>query len=77
MDTQKVAAGGKTTCLRTSENSGDGLPQRMGVWLVLIVYVDDLTLSGPVELHAPFWHSVRLEPEVFVQGGEEGCRVFA
>ena len=27
--------------------------------LALNVYVNDLTLSGPVELHAPFWHSLR------------------
>ena len=47
--------------------------------LVLNVYVDDLTLSGPVELHAPFWHKVRclvkLDPEVFVQAGTKGCRI--
>ena len=47
--------------------------------LVLNVYVDDLTLSGPVELHSQFWHKLRglvkLEPEVFVQGGSNGCRI--
>ena len=47
--------------------------------LVLNVYVDDLTLSGPVELHSQFWHKLRslvkLEPEVFVQGGANGCRI--
>ena len=47
--------------------------------LVLNVYVDDLTLSGPVELHSQFWHRLRalvkLEPEVFVQSGSNGCRI--
>ena len=47
--------------------------------LVLNIYVDDLTLSGPVELHAPFWHKLRslvkLDPEVFVKAGSEGCRI--
>ena len=47
--------------------------------LILNVYVDDLTLSGPVDLHAPFWHSLRqlvkLDPEVFVASGKEGCRI--
>ena len=46
---------------------------------MLNVCVDDLTLSGPVELHAPFWHSLRnlvnLEPEAFIGSGKEGCRI--
>ena len=52
---------------------------RGGRTLVLNVYVDDLTLSGPTELHAPFWtqlrKSVKLDPEVFIQGGREACRI--
>ena len=47
--------------------------------LVLNAYVDDLTLSGPVELRAPFWHKLRslvkLDPEVFVKAGSKGCRI--
>ena len=47
--------------------------------LVLNVYVDDLTLSGPVELHASFWNKLRglvkLDPEIFVKAGAEGCRI--
>ena len=52
---------------------------RGGRTLVLNVCVDDLTLSGPTELHAPFWtqlrKSVKFDPEVFIQGGKEGCRI--
>ena len=46
---------------------------------MLNVYVDDLTLSGPTELHQQFWHALRtrvkLDPEVYVGPGEEGCRI--
>ena len=50
-----------------------------GKTLILNIYVDDLTLSGPAELHQQFWHSLRarvkLDPEVYVESGDKGCRI--
>ncbi|CAE7871414.1 unnamed protein product, partial [Symbiodinium necroappetens] len=50
-----------------------------GKTLILNVYVDDLTLSGPTELHQQFWHELRsrvkLDPEVYVESGDKGCRI--
>ena len=45
--------------------------------LILIIYVDDLSLSGLTKLHAPFWQELRarvkLDPECFI--GTEGVRI--
>ena len=39
--------------------------------LLLNIYVDDLTLSGPKRLHQDFWNKLRahvkLEPEIVIQ----------